>query len=352
MKIAFSADWHFNDWKPFAKIIEFEGYNLNSRLVDTIITFRQFYKECKEEKVDLVINLGDIFHMRNLFNMFFFNLVYREFQRQSQSGLPTWILPGNHDIESKNSDPLEASVYSFDAINNMRVIAKPGMMEYKGIEFYFMPYTGDKKIRENHLRVFQGQAKKNTKKLNIFLYHGIVTGAALGGVKAKGGIPIRDLKPFDFTFCGDVHIHQALGLGNIVYTGSPQQQNFGDEGQKRGYVLFDTKTKEWEFKPLKSPKFFKTDSLKKAVKLSKKGHFVSYNPKDTKKQLEARSLIQNENLNLEIGRVVSAESTEEFDVRGSLKPDKLVKVWVKDNHKGKKSLLTKAGLRYLKGKRQ
>lgn len=352
MKIAFTADWHFNDWKPFSKIIEFEGYNLNSRLVDTILTFRKFYGQCMENQVDLVINLGDIFHMRNLFNMFFFNLVYREFQNQAHPELRTWILPGNHDLESKNSDPLEASVYSFDAIETMTVFGKPAIMEYKGNVFYFMPYTGDKKVREKHLEKFTKQTKKNKKGLNILLYHGIVTGAALGGVKAKGGIPIRKLKPFDFTFCGDVHIHQALGLGNIVYTGAPMQQNFGDEGQKRGYVLFDTKTKEWEFKPLKSPKFYKTGNLQKAVRLAKKGHFVSYSPKNSKKQLQARSLVQNENLNLEIGRVTSSESTEEFDVRGSLKPDKLVKVWVKDNHKGKKKLLTKAGLRYLKGQRQ
>lgn len=351
MKIAFTADWHFNDWLPFARIVEFEGYNLNSRLVDTIKVFRQFYAECLKNKVDLVINLGDIFHMRNRFNMFFFNMVFREFQNQAHPEMETWILPGNHDIESKNSDPLEASVYSFDAIDTITVFAKPWIMQHKGIHFYFMPYTGNKEVREKHLADFQKTAKK-VKGLNIFLYHGIVTGAVLGGVKAKGGIPLRELKPFDFSFCGDVHIHQALGHGNVVYTGAPQQHNFGDEGQKRGYVLFDTKSKDWAFMPLKSPKFFKTGKLKKAIRLSKKGHFVSYQPKTAKKVLEARSIIQTENLNFDVGSVASQERNKEFDVKGSLKPEKLIKVWVKDNHKGKKNLLTKAGLSYLRGKRQ
>lgn len=352
MLIALTADWHFNDWLPFSKVVKYKKYNLNSRLVDTIKTFHTFYGECMENKVDLVINLGDIFHMRNRFNMFFFNTVFNAFQNAAHPDLRTWILPGNHDIESKNSDPLEASVYAFDAIDTMTVFAKPGIMEYSGNTFYFMPYTGSKEVRNKHLAKFQRYAKKNKKGLNIFLYHGIVTGAALGGVKAKGGIPLRDLKPFDFAFCGDVHIHQALGLGNVVYTGAPQQHNFGDEGQKRGYVLFDTETKEWTFKPLKSPKFYKTDKLKKAVRLSRKGHFISYTPKTAKKQMEARSIIQAENLNFEVGTVASQERNTEMDVKGFLKPERLVKTWVKDNHKGKKKLLTKAGLSYLKGRRQ
>lgn len=47
--------------------------------------------------------------------------------------------------------------------------------------------------------------------------------------------------PLKRTFSGHFHLHQTLP-GQFVYVGSPLQFNFGDAGDERGIVIYDTES--------------------------------------------------------------------------------------------------------------
>jgi DNA repair exonuclease SbcCD nuclease subunit len=53
---------------------------------------------------------------------------------------------------------------------------------------------------------------------------------------------------------GHYHEHQALGP-HWWYIGAPLQHTWGDKGQWRGFLVYDTDTRTIERIPLKAPKF-------------------------------------------------------------------------------------------------
>jgi DNA repair exonuclease SbcCD nuclease subunit len=70
---------------------------------------------------------------------------------------------------------------------------------------------------------------------------------------------IDELLPekFKYVILGHYHKPQLIqGVNNALYTGSPLQHNFNDEGEERGYWVVDT-SKRFDMKlvPLDSPKF-------------------------------------------------------------------------------------------------
>ena len=75
---------------------------------------------------------------------------------------------------------------------------------------------------------------------------------------------------FEQVFSG--HYHKKNGSGNVLYLGNPYQMYWNDEGDTRGFHIFDLKTQELEF--IKNPnvlfhKIYYNEEKKKLINHTK-----------------------------------------------------------------------------------
>jgi hypothetical protein len=90
---------------------------------------------------------------------------------------------------------------------------------------------------------------------------------------SKDGLNIKDFKKYKHVFSG--HFHTPSKKDNIIYLGSPYQQNFGDADVDRGCYIFDSET--YDIKMIKytnAPKFIKIQTKDKITKDIIEGNFV------------------------------------------------------------------------------
>ena len=264
MKILGISDIHFESWKNYSSIDE---RGINSRLTDTHTAIKEAADYSNSHNIDLVVFGGDLLHRRKTVEIQALNLAY---DALDYFNAPMLALSGNHDQSDRNGD--WHSLQLLKAFGSIEVIDKPKRCETPVGDFLCLPYS------ENR-QTLQDIAKAKT--FNFLLAHVGVQGAKLGSdyvYQNENDPSVEDLHfdNFDFCFLGHFHSFQYLA-SNAVYIGSSTQHNWGDSGDKRGFVVYDTETKKLEHIELDAPKFIKIDKedlLDKDVLRTLKGNFV------------------------------------------------------------------------------
>jgi len=260
------SDLHADNYLPFSFITK---RGLNSRLEDCLNTLDQINEIGKTHGVNTIIFLGDLFNSRVKINvdvMFHTYLKLRELSRNFQ----LILLLGNHDQYLKTGDV--NSLEQFEKI--AEVIKEPGFssVPWYGYKLVFLPYAEDTtKMKKflSGLHLFKHPA--------LLFGHLGVNGAEVGpyDFKLPSSLNASDLLPdkFVWVFLGHYHKFQVLGK-NIIYVGSMLQHDFGERGQEKSVIIFDTdhpmKLKQVE---LNSPKFLEITSLK-SIDEKVKGNYV------------------------------------------------------------------------------
>jgi exonuclease SbcD len=104
---------------------------------------------------------------------------------------------------------------------------------------------------------------------SVLLAHVSLQGADFGlerslmlGRDVRIGADDLEASAFDFVALGHIHKHQTLGVRPpVVYAGSPERVDFGEEGEDKGFVLVDicqegeSRRTEWEFVELPARRF-------------------------------------------------------------------------------------------------
>lgn len=264
MRVLLFSDLHGHAFKPYSTILP-DG--MNSRLRDALLVLEQIRKLAKQEKVDLILFGGDLFHVRGSLYVQTFNAIFEAMARlklTAQLGL----LVGNHDQTNK-----AGSIHSVYAFNTMAtVMDKPMWYTFETVvsnttdrlHVLALPYTTD----SNDIRsaVDEGvQSKPQDPKgcPHIILGHMGVDGARVGGgfvLRDKDAPKLKDLKRQEFAqvFLGHYHVPQILA-DNVRFIGSTLQHNWGDLGTEHGCWLWDTQPgdpyDDPQFRPLKAPEF-------------------------------------------------------------------------------------------------
>jgi DNA repair exonuclease SbcCD nuclease subunit len=276
-KIALFSDAHAHTFAPYATILP---NGMNSRLADVVSCIDQIHDYCAANGIDLVLFGGDMFHTRRQIPVQALNAVYNSMARFAASGIPVFMIDGNHDQSDREGKT--HSLYTFQTF--LEVADGPGwyLMEGKsGTPYSIMavPYTED----VEHLRDVVNEPCPDKGAPTLFLGHLGVQGAKVGAdfVYTNPHDPtIHDLNPtaFDVGFLGHYHLHQILaGADNFRYIGAPLHHNWGDAGQYRGFLVYDTDSGQCEALSLDSSKFVRiTRSLYDNLKTdAMKGHYVA-----------------------------------------------------------------------------
>jgi exonuclease SbcD len=271
MKFIHFADLHIGV-ETYGKTDPESG--LSSRLMDFLNAFDQLVDYAIKENVDLVIFSGDAYKSRDPSQT-----QQREFakriKRLSQCGIPIFLLTGNHDLPVAMGRATTTEIFDTLAVdgvyvaskpNNYRVNTKSGPVQVVSLpwlkrsniisrdEVKNLDLDGvNQYLREVLTGIVENLASKLDPQLPaILVAHIWVQGAKLG---SEEGMIIGQehtlllsaiANPtFDYVALGHIHRQQVLAENPpVVYAGSLERIDFGDEGLEKGFYVVEINPKD------------------------------------------------------------------------------------------------------------
>lgn len=262
MKILHTADWHIGSFKGPEK----EGVNLRSE--DTMKCLRSLVETAEKEKPDLVLVSGDIFHQAEIWQGRSHKEVLQAREiilALSRAAGQVIVMRGtpNHDSEEAF---LELKAH-FEFIDNVKIVITPELVRTSYADIVAVPGFDKGTFRAQH----PGISKEDE---NIVFSEEL--GKIVVGMRAmcSGDVPailmshytvpgcntesgqtqfLTQFEPvitqdmllaadYDLVALGHIHRPQMInGLRNVYYSGAVNAMNFNDEGQDRGFWLYEMK---------------------------------------------------------------------------------------------------------------
>jgi len=237
MKIMLFSDLHLHTFKTFG--VDKETL-LSKRLVDQINVLDQIAKIAKDEKLSLIVNGGDTFHLRGMIPVEVIN-VANNFYDSLQNSSDVANVRGNHDLVS---DSEYKDIY--DAVRHLktRLAARQGVVEVNGLRLRLVDYCED--IKDGEIKGY-----------DVVVLHKQPTIVNESGYKFEGLNWKTLAKDNKFVFFGHYHKTQQLA-DNCFIMGSAMQLEFGDEREHGVYIL-DTEMNGVRFIKLDYPQFITVD---------------------------------------------------------------------------------------------
>ncbi|UCH33424.1 MAG: exonuclease SbcCD subunit D [Armatimonadota bacterium] len=260
---------------------------LNTRLFDFLRCFDVAVDRAIEREADLVVFVGDAYRSREP------NPTHqREFARRIfrlvSAGTPVLLLVGNHDLPSLPAKASSLDVFSALEVPGVAVIRQPQVLDMEtksGVVrcacFPALPRAalledGDRRLDADALR--RTLSRRLTQKLAdlgakvgdftpaILAAHIGVEGAMVGSEASlvSGTEPLVPVQAvadsrYAYVALGHVHRFQEMDGGPppVVYCGSLERVDFGEEGQQKGFVIVDIERGKtsYEFVPTPARRF-------------------------------------------------------------------------------------------------
>lgn len=261
MRVLLFSDLHGHAFKPLSKTLP-DGRN--SRLQDAVNVLNEIYHACKQHDIDGVLFGGDLFHARGTLKVPTFNAIFEGIAKIKTRVEFFGMLVGNHDQVTKVGDV--HACFAFDSIVTVMdqtqwyTFESEKRSEY--LKVFGIPYSTDTVLLKDSLERFGPQEQKSAHYRKICLAHLGISGAKPGSNFVLVSGDILTTVPFtkagfDYTFLGHYHRPQEL-TPNMRYIGATHQHNWGDVGQERGYLIYDTESNEAKFwNIISAPRFIK-----------------------------------------------------------------------------------------------
>ena len=253
MRLLFFADLHAHSWSQFSTRLP---SGLNSRLQDCLDILKQAKRIVEEKQIDYVFCLGDVFHSRTKIDIDVFYATFRAMRDLASTGVPIYILKGNHDCHNRVGD-----VHSLEAFKTIAAVVDQPMTRTLGkgddkFTVAMFPYTSDVPTLIEQF--------KQLPVLDLVLFHQGVREAAVGpyGMTVHSELSL-DTLPLDrarYCIAGDYHKRQFLANGKFHYCGSPLQLTFGEMGEEKAFSYIDTADWKIQTIPTEAPKFYSYES--------------------------------------------------------------------------------------------
>ncbi len=252
---------------------------LHSRLVDFLRSFDELVDYALTEAVDLVLFAGDAYKNRDP------NPTHqREFAMRVQhlvsAGIPVFLLVGNHDIPRTAGRANTLDIFSTLEVPQVYVGRRPGLHHISTrsgpVQVLALPW-----IVRSHLlsrEEFKNRSLREIEELTldklqnivqeaidgldpdvptILAAHGSVQGAVYGSERSvmlgQELVLPRSLlnnPAFDYVALGHIHRHQVLSDSQppIVYSGSVDRIDFGEEKEAKGFVVAEVAKGSTDFR--------------------------------------------------------------------------------------------------------
>ena len=219
------------------------GYKADSPLVmDYFMTFfkKQLFPYMKENNIQTLFHLGDLFDRRKYINFKTLNRVRREFLDPLRE-MNIWchIICGNHDTFYKNTNNVNSLDELVSHYSNWNVYSEPTEIELSAGCVALIPWINSENedITANFL---------NKTECSILLGHLELCGfQSIRGVFVEQGYESKHFDKFEYVLTG--HYHVKSSRDNIHYLGTQYQMAYSDVWEEKGFHVFDFKNRTLEF---------------------------------------------------------------------------------------------------------
>jgi len=196
-----------------------------------------------------IYQLGDLFDNRTALPLKSFHISEPEwFGPLVEHGFTMHTLLGNHDItlrESLKINTTESALKKYIESGHVVVYKEPTAVHVDdNCTFDIVPWI----CKENFGEVGEFLKRKNIS--DICLGHFAVEGASMyRGIPAQSGMNQNLFERYERVFTGHYHTRSELMDGKIQYVGTPYEITWMDAHDPRGFTVFDTVTRKFEFVP-------------------------------------------------------------------------------------------------------
>lgn len=229
MKIAILSDTHWGIRGDSTAFLDYQKIFLDN----------VFFPYLREHGITQIILPGDLVDRRKYINFNTARRMREDFLDPIRREFVMCVVAGNHDIYSRNTSEVNALDELIGNDDRIPFFTKPQETSIDGTAILLVPWIND----ENQVATLE--TIKNTK-AQICIGHLELKGFEMQkGHVADHGMDAALFDKFDLVISG--HYHTRSTKGNITYVGTPFQMNWGDWGEKRGFHILDTETRELEF---------------------------------------------------------------------------------------------------------
>lgn len=262
---------------------------VNRRVMDFLRRFDEVIDYGLEHEVDLVIFAGDAYKRRSP-NPTYQRAFARRVKRLADAGVPVVLLIGNHD--------LPAMVQKASSVDIFRTLDVPNVVvgrdervhhietRHGPVQVATVPYPARQRLLAHDdyrgLSIKQlDEALENIVTANIqalaqqlspdiptvLTAHLTVSGATFGSERSvmigRDAVILKSAladPAWDYVALGHIHKHQSLNEGGyppVVYAGSLERIDFGEQGQPKGFCWVELARGEttWQFVEVDARRF-------------------------------------------------------------------------------------------------
>jgi len=266
LKILHFADLHLGV-ETYGRIDPATG--LSSRFHDFLSVLDQTVNYALENEVDLVLFCGDAYKSREPSQT-----QQREFakriNRLSTSGIPVFLLIGNHDLPNAIGKATTTEIFDTLAVKNVYVSNRPQIYHIPTksgtIQIVSLPWLRrsalltkeetknldfeqiNQKLQEVLTKVIAANIPKLDPELpSVLAAHVWVSGAKVGSERSmtigqEHALLLSNVAnpAFDYIALGHIHRHQVLSDNPpVVYAGSLERLDFSEEEDDKGFYLVE-----------------------------------------------------------------------------------------------------------------
>ena len=242
---------------------------LSTRLGDFLQTLDELVEYAIETRVDLALFCGDAYKNRDP-NQTHQREFAKRIIRLSSEGIPTFLVVGNHDMPlvTSRASALEifptlsvSNVYTGDSIDTQVIPTNAGPIQIVSLPWIrrssFLTREETRGMTQEKLNetiqhklteLIRIQAESLDSQLPaVFAGHVSVGDASTGSEQwmmlGRDHVLLKSavaLPQFDYVALGHVHKYQQLGTNpRIVYSGSIQRVDFGEEKDPKGFCVIE-----------------------------------------------------------------------------------------------------------------
>jgi len=213
---------------PIVSDTHFGSKSFNKGIFELMMLFfeKQFFPFLLKNKVKDVLHLGDVFHNRNIIDLYILQQVkQRFFQFFEDNNINLHIVVGNHDIYYKTTIEYNALVENTKEFKNIIIYDKPTKETIGRYTVNLVPwvinYEKDLDLSVN---------------ADICCGHFDIQGFKMTKTQlSEEGADSEMFKKYPLVFSGHYHVHGSKD--NIHYVGTPYQINWADYDEDKGFYV-------------------------------------------------------------------------------------------------------------------